>query len=713
MSHFDLPRINFHGTAILDTATANNGNYEPSLKMFDQNESEAFKPPRCYLPKSYTYQPPEGVHIQNDGNGDYILLSVITPDNYQKWATTPLGSFPDDASYWSLYSYLNLTGQNPGYWNYFGDLSISLINNEVTGISIFHSEKGVVNYTPENNVGCPALFADMFGAVFSLNNDFFAEGSRTSGYLCDADSIGQMCTQIFCGQAGLYKTDAQGNKVTIFSGTPVKSTSRWMNLTKVLNYSDHSLLPMGGSASFYAKIELNDGNELMKSYQQFTGKTPSGLFLRFMIHEVYEVREPDYSKLDTQTVTDLFGNQSDVPKNPAKASVSGSITPWFEGDMTTVSVSRLLKNNSQVSIDTKEIPYPVTKNSKTLSVPTSVNMAPIQFIHNPQLNIISMDIMNSINEYGLNPGTLADYAGNGDIPEFQNFESYNYGSFALWFQPDSGASPSFINSFDFDNSYKMQQLLANGGMVDFITNEGADFSQGYFYLTINGIPAFIEDNYFITSDQMGNYAQQNQPSNNYMSDGLPKIPCTLRVFYRGVPIKQVNATPVTQQVINMRTGEIINNPQVMIFDGMAMDFDVKNDGCLTYGFIDISSQIWDGAMPNLFKYVMNTSLIVVRTLSSEPQLDKYLKKTSPLTWEVVFDNVFSLFKVLYPVMDRIVPFTEKNWSSPFILSKMKTLISETNWNQPLYMPVTRDLSEPQVQLLQMWIDQITNSTTNE
>ena len=69
MSQFDFPRINFHGTALLDTPTANNGNYEPSLTMFDQNESEPFLPPRCYLPPNYTYQPPPGVQILQDNKG--------------------------------------------------------------------------------------------------------------------------------------------------------------------------------------------------------------------------------------------------------------------------------------------------------------------------------------------------------------------------------------------------------------------------------------------------------------------------------------------------------------------------------------------------------------------------------------------------------------------------------------------------------------------
>ncbi len=711
MSHFDLPRINFHGTALLDTATANNGNYEPSLTMFDQDNSEAFLPPRCYLPENYTYQPPPGVQILKDKNGrPYVPLTPISTANYQSWATTPLGSFSDDVLYRTLYEYLQLTGKNPGYWNYYGDLSFSLINAGVTGIAVYQPGVGVVTNTntPSYQPYCPPFLQEMFGAELSFNYKYFMQGSQTSAYLCDVDSIGQMCTQVFIGQAGLYKTGEGGTQITIFSGTPVKSTTRWMNLTKVLNYADHSLLPMGGSASCYAKIALKDGDELLNMLEQLTGKKPSGLFLKFMIHEVHEVREPDYSNIPVQSVTELSGNQSGFPRNPATAGISGSITPYYEGDMRTASISRLLKNDPTISIDSSGIDKPVTKQGNTLQIPGTVNLAPIQFIHNAQINILSLDIMNAINEYGYDGGTLPGYAGNGDIPAYQNFESYNFGSFSLLFQPDAGGAPVPINSFDFANNYNMQQLLNTGGMVDFNVNAGSDYSGGSFYLTLNGTTVFREDDYLITSDQMGNYAQQNQSGNNYMSDGLPRIPCVLRVFYRGVAV-QGSGTPVTQQTIDMRTGKITNTPNVMVHDGMPLTFAVDTDGCLTYGFIDSQSQTWEGQMPQLFKYVMNTSLIVVRTLSSEPQLARYLSGQDPLTWEVVFDNVFSLYKTLYPVMDKVVPFTQSNWSDPFLLDKMLVLIADENWNKPLYMPVTRDLSAPQQKLLQMWAKLFTHT----
>lgn len=93
MSQFDFPRINFHGTAILDTPTANNGNYEPGLTMFDQDESEPFIPPRCYIGNLENYVPTEGITVLSDKIGkQYVPIIPVNEDNYQQWATSPLGT---------------------------------------------------------------------------------------------------------------------------------------------------------------------------------------------------------------------------------------------------------------------------------------------------------------------------------------------------------------------------------------------------------------------------------------------------------------------------------------------------------------------------------------------------------------------------------------------------------------------------------------------
>lgn len=709
MSHFDFPRFNFHGTALLDTATANNGNFEgKGLTMFDQDNSVAFLPPRCYLPPNYTYNPPVGVKILQDAKGkSFVPILPVTADNYQEWAVTPLGHFGPDSAYYTLYDYLGLTNNTPGYWNYFGDLSMSLLDTLITGVTLPDQNLASVTYTSGDQPGCPEDIKDIFGSEFSFNSDYFSPGSLTSAYLCDIDSIGQMCTQVFCGTAGLYKTESSGNQVTWFSGKPAKSTARYMNLNKVLNYADPSLIPMAGSAVFYAKIEISGDSQLATLMTKYAGKSVRALFLKLMIHEVYEVRSPDYSSIRERGINDLFGNKSFVKKNPAKTAISGSITPYFEGDMITTSVSRMLVGNTSIPI-TSQIPKPKTKSNTYLSVASNVTLSPVPFYFNENSQILSIDLLNSINEFGSNPGSIPPYAGSTDVYPFTTFESYNYGQIQLCFQPDSGGSASVVKSFTFEADYNMYNLLATGGVIDINVGNTTNYTSGSFFMTINGSTVLYETDHLITSDQMGNYAQQNQPDFNYMSDGLPRIPCTLRVFRRGKPIPEGTKITVTQQNIDLRSGSVVNVDNVSIYDQQPMPFPVDKDGCLTYVFIDKSGTPLSPDFSNLFTFIMNNSLIVVRTLESKPVLKPYLDGTLPVTWEVVFDNIFALFKTLYPVMDKILPFTEANWSNSFILSKMINLIDDANWNQPLYMPVTRDLSFEQQQLLRIWAKQNTS-----
>jgi hypothetical protein len=56
-------------------------------------------------------------------------------------------------------------------------------------------------------------------------------------------------------------------------------------------------------------------------------------------------------------------------------------------------------------------------------------------------------------------------------------------------------------------------------------------------------------------------------------------------------------------------------------------------------------------------------------------------------------------------MNAIIPFKEEAWKNPFILRHLLEFISEDSWNQFQYMPVTRELSKQQRQLLTMWAKQ--------
>jgi hypothetical protein len=712
MSQFDFPRINFHGTALLDTATANNGNYEPALTLFDQDRSLPYMPPRCYYPPNPNFGPPPGVPIITDKNGNpYSPILPVNADNYQQWATTPLGQFPADAAYLQFYENLQISGKMPGYWNYYGDLSMTLENVLVTGITVPDNTAGTVTYSPQNSNGCPPDLAPILNGVLSFNYNYFDLGSRTSAFLCDVDSMGQMCTQIFCGTAGLYNKD--GSNTSFFTGNPGKSSARWMNLTRVLNWVN--MVPMGGSASFYCMIQLDAGSPIAAIFEQYTGQAVTCLFMKLLIHEVYEVRNPDYGTIPTKKINDNQGNPVEIPKNPAIVSVTGSLTPWNANDLMTAPLSRILKATTPLALNIDGIPDPVPlpqNTSQPIGVCSSVTLGPVHFVHNTTNNLLSLDLTNTINEYGINPGPFPVFAGVGDIQPFTEFVNYDYGPLSLNFQPDNGSAPVTVYTITYESNYNMAQLLATGGMVD-IQVPVTSYAGGYFYLSVvqSNVTVMQEDDVYMTTDQQGIYAEQNQvPADLYLSDGLPRVPFLLSVLYRGTPVSQANPVNVVLQAINMST-YASTQVTLAVYDGMDYTFPVATDGCMTYVFAYNPADLFTfpPSFAGIAAFAMRAYIVVLRVLSEELKLKNYLNGELPITWQVIFDNIFVLYKTLYPVMDAILPMIETNWDDPLIQSKLIELTDEKNWNQPLFMPVTRDMTAAQRQLLNMWVQQSSKS----
>jgi hypothetical protein len=708
MSQFDFPRINFHGKILLDTPTANNGKFSP-LMIYNEPVSLPFQPPRVYLnPTQATYV---GANFKNltivtDSTGTYVpILPVNTGNLFNQWAILPLGASPLDTAYHPLYAYIPrtdappgnpLAGNIPGYWNYFGDLSVTLQDVRVTGVQLPNPAGKVQTWTPSDQTGCPPILAAMLGANLSFNSDLTDPNSRSTAVFCDVDPEGQTCTQIFYGQAGIVN-----NGKVFFKGSPAKSTANWMNLSKVINWSDPSLIPMGGSAVFYSTIALeNCDPALQQLLNQYAGAPVDHLFIKLHIHRVHEVRNPDYSKMPTDPVG---SNNTNVPKNPAQAYVTGSVCAWKSGDMTGNSIARILKNRNVVNIITSNIPAPIPKNqTKPVNVPDKINLGPAFLNYNVNLNLVSLDMISAISEYGTTFGITPAYAGTGDVPFFTAFESYNFGKFDLYFQKDGSPLAVLVGSFDFTNNYNMQKMIAAGGLIDLNPVFSPMVSQGNFYISVNNVKIFEEDEVYVSSDQQGTYATQNQvPANLYMNDGLPKIPITLRAFYRGQAIPKSLPKPITMQTISL-VNETVSNQTINVYDGMPFAYDVSQSGCTCFGMATENSDLLANDFSNLFWYFANTFMITNRVLPENKLLQNYISGLQPITWDIVYKSIFTNYHTILPIMNVVMPFTEANWSDPNWLARVLMVIDERNWNTPRYMPVTRELSDYQRTLLQMW-----------
>jgi hypothetical protein len=720
MSQFNFPRINFHGSVLLDVATANNGRFSP-LMVYNQQKADPFEPPRIYFtlqqknnieqdhPQTFTF------HNEQGEGGElvyYVIIETVnTPDIFLKWAVLNLGTSPYDQKYWPVYNYavldsdgttkLNANWIQPGYWNYFGDMSVYTEDVTITGVQLPNSTGGVSTWTPGQTENCPQALAHLLGGNLSFNEEPLKPSSRSTAVFCDVDSEGQTCTQLFIGKAGVYN----GGKA-IFSGKPCKSTFNWLGLTKVLNWADasFSLAPMSGTAVFYSTIALQDCDpELQKLFNNYAGQTVTALFMKLIVHEVYEVHNPDYTTMPTSVIGN---NNTEVHKNPARASITGNISPWVEGDMKTNTICRIIKNSSYQPTPAQwaSMTFPTPKGAEVPlnNFPYPLVLPPAFLNHDQTNNLLTVDLTNTLPEYGIGFGDPPSYGGVTSIPPFLSFENFDMGTLSLKFTPDGGSSQT-IASFTHEDSYNMANYLATGGLLDIQVPAGQDYSNGAFSIvSADGNVTLQEDPYLVLSDQQGSYAEQGQSaSDGFMSDGLPKGPVIIRAFYRGKPI--TNPITCELQTINFGANVVTNTQNIWLLDGMKFEYyDTGNPGCWMYNFV--TSQAL-GFNPNTLYLQANGYFLSTRVLSTYPELEPYLCGNEPITWDVIYNNIFSNYHLVLPIMNAIIPFKEEAWKNPFILRHLLEFISEDSWNQFQYMPVTRELSKQQRQLLTMWAKQ--------
>ncbi|SNR41908.1 hypothetical protein SAMN04488009_1543 [Maribacter sedimenticola] len=738
MSQFNFPRINFHGSVLLDVATANNGRFHP-LKVYDQNAALPYFPPRVYLLKdqvAYVKLTWPQFPVISDGEEFYVEITPISnADIFIEWSKCNIGTYDKDKQFLEFYLYTFLSDNGitkdspnwiqPGYWNYYGDMSVYTEDVRITGVQLPNGN-GVSTWSPGNTNGCPPILSQILGTSLSFHTDFFAEDPRSSAVFCDVDSEGQTCTQLFYGKAGIYD-DSNGQQRTFFNGKPCKSTFNWMTLSKMLNWMDKSLMPMSGATYFYSTIDLTNTDstsnnyndpELQALFNQYAGQNVTALSMKISVHEVYEVHNPDYGKMPT---TPMGNNQTKVPKNPARVAFSGSICPYVDGDMKTNTIARILKNPPSVNIpidntDNKIKPPTVKEGLKfvpnKLKVPTSVQLPP-SFLHHDQINnIISLDMINSIPEYGMDLGVPYPYGGDTSIPPFTKFENYDLGVISLYFMQRGSSIPSLIGSISHSEHYNYERFISIGGVFNFPTKPGVDFTNGTFYLSTPTQKIAVEDEYLILSDQQGSYAEQNQSSNEgYMSDGLPKGPIFIRAFKNGIPIKKEEPCQGWVQTINLAEESKSQMP-ISIYDGMPFSYPVDKPGCCMYGFAATTSQLMPGDWSKLEYFLSNGYFITTRVLEYSTKLQNLLAQSS-ITFDDIYENVLVNYHTVLPIMAVILPFTEETWREPWVLRRMLASIAETSWNGPMYMPVTRELSAQQRQLLQKWAYQILGNENQE
>lgn len=720
MSLFDFPRVHFSGNIDINVPTMNNAYYFP-LALYDQTRSVAFMPPRLYFSTAQLIQtvvnPIPDLPIYHDELNGYYYIE-IAPINtiplLRAWCMKPLG-LPNslDAAYIPYYEAANsdlatlegcnpITGQCPGYWNMYGDMSVLMSDVNVTGVQTF--DGGEVNTWTKQSSNIPAPINTLLQASFDF--DSVAGNGTTSACMVETISSQSIYANVFCDTVNLF--DSSSSEI-YFTGGPLRFGALIYSAFRVINW----MPPMSGSGRFCSAIPLTelDTSQQMALIQFFNtnksydNRPLKGVFVTFTILEVFENRfDQNY-----------YINNGTKP-NPAGATTVGSLTPWYEDDMCSGVIGRNL-TVFQPGIN------PIYTNASKMPIKMAPVIASLRELGDSSA-IFSVDMGNSWPE--MMSSQMSSPSHRGDA----SFESANLGilQFCCGTNPSTTFATIPVNPTDnsrasvFTKGVLFDFVLTDSSLIEAVQN---NFISVYLQAPIVHTQVLIlqESDYMIGFDQKGLYAEQGDlPSGGFVVNTSNREPCIIRIFQRGVSV----TTPVMLTVNEFAVPEAGNDPmqgpnqiEFQLADNDVVDlsfFQSPLSYSAVYYFTYPKQYPAGGTLqfdPSTY-LVMDTGSFFCLKVHPTKDYSQYLYADHPdympPDFEVVYNEVFQLYDINYPIMAEVQPFTAAVWDTPTMAQLVAKYTDPSRWNTMAYMSRSRELSACQYALLQAWIKNKTAST---
>lgn len=716
MGLFDFPRIHFSGNININVPTINNSFYFP-LTIYDQTKSRGFRPPRLYFSSEQVIQSvqpsiPNLKITQDENQYWYIEIEPISsPELLKTWCMNPLGKVPTapDAAYFPYYTaadndlgknplYTTITGYCPGYWNMWGDMGVYMHDVAVSGVQTFDGT-AVTTWTKQS-ANIPPDIDALLNAAFDFDSS--PGNGHTTACMVETISSQSVYASVFCDQANLYDSSS---KQMLFKGRPGRFGALLYGTWRVVNW----VPPMAGSGRFCAAIPLADVSQedqttlldFFQSHNGYDGRQLQGFFISFSICEVFENRYDQY----------YYTNNGKKP-NPARATTVGSITPWYEGDMQTGMIGRNLISLGMGPMCTNPmIQAPINMNPAICSLRVLQNNSAI----------FSVDMGNSWPEW------MTAKVKQPALPPDASFETAGIGILAFYYGADSSTQFAAININPTDNP--IAQLAQTGCIFDFVLTDASMIQsiQNSFiggWITNNGITTQVlnESPYMICSDQKGLYADRgDNPADGYRVNNHVKEPCRIRIFQKGVPVTQPVNILMAEYIVPEAENDAIGPPGSKIWQSLSDNAIVSLSGSsLTIADNAIYYFVYDKQYPgnNIPDFstpaytVMDTGAFVALRVHPSQDYSKYIDPSNPdytpPTFDVIYQEILSMYDIAYPVMGDIYPFKAEVWDNPTVARAVLQFTDPKVWPSIQYMPRSRELSTSQLKLLQAWANYILN-----
>lgn len=710
MSVFDFPRINVKGLVQINVGNGNNDDY--SL----QNGSS----PGTY--SGYATPPPAPGQLGQSmrlGNSATVQPYVFKDPNTGK----PMND--EEMVAWmqqpqDMYAYNNTTDGVPyklipGEWNYYGNMGMKMMDTVVVGVTVpsANTPNGVRVYRSPSQ-------SPLIGGACSFNNRPDSTG-RSTAMMIDVNPEAPPASQIFT--ENLMLQDANGQ--VLFNAKPSKAITRWVNFQR------NTLLtgPNGAAGTFQCVVPLSElqGQPIVDLLQQYpvAGKTLAGLVFRYTLFR--SLQEINTFKYDHETwlskLTDLYQQQG---TNPTYVQLSGTIAPWYEGEMESIPTGSYL-------VPDKTFNSP-GGNTSPGGGPFSLGPAVVNWT--PGRPRLAIDL-------------------NASLPDAYNDPNYD--------PLQQGTNPKFdLGPLSFGQ--QIGSLVTPIGDIDYTDTDAGDAAGWIFdYVVASqlasppapeqaapavGDPALIwpqfvvsspqygnllqEERLFFASDQSGVFAEQGLNPSSPGWANMPALPMQVQtVSSQGYLDTKASfqalawGKPYTQGIYElwMWNQTYVNPPAqgplpvkingaYKLGDPISIPTDTAGVYILTITELGASP---DSIAQNF--NMMTWPMINCRILPNLEYSDYYTfdsqgkpVATEAMDWYALYGEVFRNYYLLYPGMSLILPLNDPNqWIGPTLFVLLDR-VDPSAWNTMSNMPRTRDMSATRRWLVQAYCNKFANQS---
>ena len=659
MSYIARPRIGFLASdAMTSPSTANNENM---IHLLDLENVEVLNPPVV-----------EGAD-----------MPAMDDAAYREWMTSliaysdPLDALPDPTQ-------PDWQPGIPGYWNYYGDHLTTFGSARVNGIWLEDGASGSEEEDP------------LLGARVAFN-----------AKLVDLDPADTFTSQLIAASFSVVGPDADGNTTELISGVPTIGHSRWIDFFRP-----------GGAGIFQsvipnAQLRFVDDPQAPRS----TGLAAlregaaagGGLLLRYCLYNLH-------ARIHMQEMYDRF-QRGEVAVNPKYGNVLGTLGVWNGEDMTTAPVGRILQQpgppfSSSVTVEADSEPLRVKTHEDLERVfkPHTKAFAQAQQIDWPtrvwpavavvDSERVTLDLLSTFPEDGSGGDPLA---------------KHDFGSAQLVLeQPDGGRvtmGPVKYDRTTYEAQAGVVEVPIPPGVAPLLPDGSLLLVDGAGIVLLREIEVVQ-----VETDDRNVYMDMEQVDGQLMATGTME----LRAFSKGEPIQSpvtvglqlfedvmkpgransVNPLVVTAcELVEQPTG--MEDSVTIPAGGRAtVTITSAKRGCFKLRFLPPPMKPNDNPLWQ-FEFFGNYRVLPFSDYSDVPDEE--------VTWPFVYQEVFSYYAILYPVMSLIIPWGPS--STPHdpdrvvqFASLIHQAVDETRVGTALAMPITRELSAGKRALVQRWCD---------